>query len=656
MSDSNLDSIKEAESRLSLIKKLLIKHVAEFYAGKLKDHIQEWIKLTSDSEILDMIRGLHIEFDSLDHRNPFASNSYNLCKQDELIIDNEVSKLLSKGVISVCEPDIEQHVSPVFTCPKKDGTFRMILNLKKLNVDITYKHFKMESLQAALQLVTPNCFMTSVDLKDAYYSVPIAEEDKKYLRFWWKDTLYEYNALPNGLALAPRKFTKLLKPVFAKLRALGYLSTSFIDDSLQLSDSKKEALDNVLATVELMIALGFVVHPEKSVFNPTQRITYLGMIIDSTDMSVTLTHEKIQSILQACKHLLEAKFITIRDLAKAIGKMIASFPAVKYGPLHFRHLEENKKTALKCNKGNFDSVVTISLPARREVLWWINNIEVAKNDIHVSEPDIQVESDASGSGWGCVCGEERTGGAWLPGESLFHINYLELKAAFLALKSFAAQLCDKHVRLLLDNSTAVACINKMGTSHSVTCNHITYLIWMWCIENNIWISAAHIPGKDNVAADQESRKQNLDAEWKLNVDFLNSALQFLHFVPDIDLFASRINFQFKKYISFKADPEAYAVDAFTFSWSNLNFYAFPPFSVILKTLTKVKRDRAEGVVVVPDWPTQVWYPLLNKLMVGHPFHFPQTVQLLGLPVHPRKIHHLLPKLKLLACRVSGRIL
>ena len=633
---------------------MLFKQVAGFYGGRLKDYIEEWIKLTSDVEILDMIRGLHIEFDCLDHRNPFGVSSYNLSEQDELIIDKEVSKLLSKSVISMCEPDIEQHVSPVFTCPKKDGTYRMILNLKKLNVDITYKHFKMESLQSALQLVTPNCFMTSVDLKDAYYSVPIAQEDMKYLRFWWKDSLYEYKALPNGLALAPRKFTKLLKPVFAKLRTLGYMSTAFIDDSLQVSDSKIEALNNVLATVELMMALGFVVHPEKSVFTPTQRIVYLGMIIDSTDMSVTLTEEKIQGILQACKDLMKAKLITIRDLAKAIGKVIASFPAVKYGPLHFRHMEDNKKSALKCNKGNFDAFVKLSLAARKEVLWWINNIQYAKNDIVLSDPDIQVESDASGTGWGCVCGEETTGGVWLPGETHFHINYLELKAAFFALKCFVSKLCNKHVRLLCDNSTAVACINKMGTSHSVACNHITYQMWMWCIENNIWISAAHIPGKDNIAADQESRRHNLDAEWKLNLDLLNNALDFLNFVPDIDLFASRINFQFSRYISFKADPEAFAVDAFSVSWSNLSFYAFPPFSVILRLLTKVRRDRAEGVIVVPDWPTQVWYPLLSKLMVGQPFLFPQTAQLLFLPVHPRMVHPLLPRLRLLACRVSGK--
>ena len=73
-----------------------------------------------------------------------------------------------------------------------------------------------------------------------------ASQDKKFLKFWWKVTLYQFNAMPNGLALAPRKFTKPLKPVYAKLRADGQASTSFIDDLLLVSYSYHDALINVL--------------------------------------------------------------------------------------------------------------------------------------------------------------------------------------------------------------------------------------------------------------------------------------------------------------------------------------------------------------------------------------------------------------------------
>ena len=602
-----------------------------------------------------MISGLHIEFDSFENCSAFRDISYNLSDHEIQVIDLEVKKLLSEAVISVCEPVLEQNVSPVFTCPKKDGTFRMILNLKKINKDVTYKHFKMESLQSALQLISPNCFMTSVDLKDAYYSVPIDDHDRIYLRFWWKGVLYQFNALPNGLALAPRKFTKLLKPVFAKLRAQGFASTAFIDDSLQVSKTYEKSLDNVLATTELFMSLGFVVHPDKSIFKPSQRIVYLGFIIDSVQMMVYLTQERVDSILAICKTILKAKLVLIRDLASLIGKLISSFPAVLHGPLYYRLLEENKKSALVQSKGDFDEFTVLTQEARSEITWWLDNLSSSSRPILMPEPDIVIESDASQQGWGCRCtlNDEQSGGVWLPEEVEFHINYLELKAAFISLKCFEDLITGKHVRLLLDNSTAVACVNKMGTSHSVDCNLLTFNLWIWCKERNIWVSAAHIPGKDNKAADAQSRKINLDAEWKLNPNFLSEALEVLNIEPNVDLFASRINFQYQDYFSYKADPDAVAVDAFSVSWTNLKFYAFPPFSMILRMLSKIKREKATGIVIVPEWHTQVWWPLLLNLLKADPWRLPRRFTVLQLPARPDLVHPLLPKLQLLACRVSG---
>ena len=211
------------------------------------------------------------------------------------------------------------------------------------------------------------------------------------------------------------------------------------------------------------------------------------------------------------------------------------------------------------------------------------------------------------------------------------------------------------MRLLLDNSTAVACINKMGTSHSVLCNQLTFSIWDWCIENNIWISAAHIPGKDNSRADAESRNINLDGEWMLNSNFLEEALEKLQFFPNIDLFASRINHQFDAYISFRPDPDAVAVDAFSVSWTNKLCYAFPPFSVVHRVLKKILMDKVEAVVIVPEWSTQVWWPLLLRLKVGQPWRLPVRPTVLFLPSCPEVVHPLLPKLQLLACRISGKI-
>ena len=130
----------------------------------------------------------------------------NVSSKEAQINSCEINKLLSKGVIAKASHSVGELISTIFTRPKKDGSHRLILNLKKLNEYIVYHHFKMDSLQSAVQLMKPNCWMAVLDLKDAYYSVPIATEDRKYLRFEHGGQLYEFVCLPNGLFSAPRIF------------------------------------------------------------------------------------------------------------------------------------------------------------------------------------------------------------------------------------------------------------------------------------------------------------------------------------------------------------------------------------------------------------------------------------------------------------------
>ncbi|GFN77248.1 reverse transcriptase/ribonuclease h/methyltransferase [Plakobranchus ocellatus] len=130
-----------------------------------------------------------------------------------------------------------------------------------------------------------------------------------------------------------------------------------------------------------------------------------------------------------------------------------------------------------------------------------------------------------------------------------------------------------------DNTTAVASINHMGTNHSVENNEETWKLWTWCIDQKIWISAAHVPGKHSVVADRESRHRNLDSEWQLNCHDLTRALELLNFEPHVDLFASTRNAQYEDFVSFQPETNALAVDAFSLNWKHLQFYAFPPLQL-----------------------------------------------------------------------------
>ena len=143
--------------------------------------------------------------------------------------------------------------------------------------------------------------------------------------------------------------------------------------------------------------------------------------------------------------------------------IVSSFPAVKHGPIQYRKLDKDKTTALKNSKGNFDQTMRLSQAACKELQWWNENVSKADNDIKSSSPDLVISTDASLTGWGCHCEEISSGGQWTASEREFHINYLELKAVLMALEGFWSKVTKQHVRLMIDNTTAVCCINKNDT-------------------------------------------------------------------------------------------------------------------------------------------------------------------------------------------------
>ncbi|XP_074629610.1 uncharacterized protein LOC141887255 [Acropora palmata] len=288
----------------------------------------------------------------------------------------------------------------------------------------------MDSLKTVTDLMSQGCYMASVDIKDAYYTVPIATEHQKFLKFRWRDKLYQYTCLPNGLASAPRILTKLLKPVFNIMRQKGYLSSSYIDDCYLQGATYGECHDNVQETLMLLGDLGFPIHNEKSVLIPSQVLTFLGFVLNSVTMTVQLTKSRKQKLKTACLTLVNKEPCTIQSVAEVIGVIVSSFPGVEHGPLHYRSLERDKSHALRENKGNFGSSMILSPSSRAELNWWISNVDTSLKLISHGEPELHIQTDASALGWGGLRGEQRTGGRWTQQEASHHINYLELLASY----------------------------------------------------------------------------------------------------------------------------------------------------------------------------------------------------------------------------------
>ena len=233
-----------------------------------------------------------------------------------------------------------------------------------------------------------------------------------------------------------------------------------------------------------------------------------------------------------------------------------------------------------------------------------------------------------------------------------HINALELKVILFGLKALAKGLTNIHIKVLIDNSTDVACINKFGTSRSQECDFITKEIWQWASNSSISLSATHLPGIQNTEADFESRKYEIHTEWKLNESVFHFICGELGFSSTIDLFATRINTQLRTFVSYRPDPNCVAVNAFLINWGKEKFYAFPPFACLSKTVHKIYQDKAKGILIAPNWPSQPFYPRLIEMSL-HIISIPPRKRNFYLPSQPSLLNPLHKKLLLLPCLVDG---
>jgi hypothetical protein len=233
-------------------------------------------------------------------------------------------------------------------------------------------------------------------------------------------------------------------------------------------------------------------------------------------MTVCLTKERVEDIINLCNCLVLTKCTTIRKFSCLIGKLVAAIPGVEYASLHIKPLEKAKDAALKTKRGNFDSYMTVQSNIRDTLQWWISHLPSAFKVVSHGQPSIVIYTDSSLEGWGAYdkTSKIKTSGLWSADKQKLHINLLELKACQLALQSLCKEVTNTHVRVYMDNTTSCAYIQKLG-GKSGTLDELARSIWFWCIERNIHLSAAHVAGKENVEADELSRKHNDDLEWSI---------------------------------------------------------------------------------------------------------------------------------------------
>lgn len=153
-------------------------------------------------------------------------------------------------------------------------------------------------------------------------------------------------------------------------------------------------------------------------------------------------------------------------------------------------------------------------------------------------------------------------------------------------------------------------------------------------------------------ADFYSKNFSNSTEWMLKRDiFIRLCKHF--FLPDIDLFASTLNKQLGKFVTWFPEPEAFHTDAFTLSWKEFSPYVFPPFNLLGKVVNKIIQDEVDkAIIIFPHWKSQAYFSLILSALIDYPVRLPRHQDLLRL-THSGEVHPLAKQITLIGAVISG---
>ena len=589
-----------------------------FIGGRLKYFQENWLIVTTEPEILETTKGLKIDFadlPKLTQNPPRKTKSFEPLVIEKLLVSGLIEKTKDVGL-----------VSNIFFKQKSSGEYRMILDLSNMNKHVIYKKFKMQSVGDAIKLTQKDDFYAKVDLKSAYDTCPVDKDYQKYLQFQSEGTTYQYNGWPNGLAEAPYKFTKILKPIIRSLNYFGIRHVSYLDDMIVMNKSQQWLKMNISFVIQIFMYLGFVPNVEKSVVIPSQKMEFLGLVLNSREMSVSLPVSRIEKVKKLCTQLLGQKHCTIREIAKIVGLLVSTKLAVTPAPLHYRGLQ---RLIPHTQPVDWEEKVMLTPEAKMDLSWWINNIEKNKTS-PMSPPSasLVLETDASGKGWGARMGNlPHAQDFWSCQERKSHINYLELKAIHLGLLTLAKNIKNKNIIIKSDSLVALSYLRKMGGTKIKPLSDLAIQIWEWALQRGIYLIVEHIPGRLNVVADYLSRIPEDRSDWKLNQEIFQSILTKWGPIH-IDLFARPWNAQVKSFYTWRAHHLALGTDALIHQWPKMGGYAFPPYPLIHRILQKIYMEQCQIILIAPVFKGASWYSTLLNMSIAHPILLPPSQECL----------------------------
>ena len=618
------------------------------HGGRLQSYWQVWQLLHCHPRVVQILRfGCQI----IPQPNPPKSvlptirSGYSTPEKHRFLTDC-VSDMLKKGAIyplKVCTT--LGFCSRLFLVPKPGEKWRPVIDLSVLNRFLHVPTFKMETAEIIQNSLTKGEWLVSIDLKDVYFHVPIHPDSQHLLRFHIDKRTYQFKALPFGLATAPLEFTRIVQEVKLVLQSRGNRVHQYLDDWLLRANTRHQCLVQTKELIQVVQDLSFVINFEKSELEPTKKIDFLGYHFDLIQGKVFPTDKKLGILEKAVQDMEVVSQTTPRLLMSLIGVLAYLEKTIPMGRLHMRTFQWYLKTHWQYPQ-SLDLKIPVSNLLKSYLQWWKDPKNLRKGcPLHPQEHNTLIFTDASNQGWGAHLENMTVSGIWTDQEKLLHINVLELKAVFLALKSFQDTILDKRVLIATDNANVVSYLNKQGGTHSWDMCLLVWRILAYCNPRNILIRARHIQGCLNVIADSLSRKDKIiQTEWSLHPQIFSMICKVWH-TPMVDMFATKLNHKLPIYVSPVPDANAMNIDALNISWEGLDGYAFCPVALIPKVIQKMNTYRCRMIVVAPGWPRMHWFWDLVNLSTKPPLQLPHWPHLLKQPFS-QKFHQNLMYLNL----------
>ncbi len=319
--------------------------------------------------------------------------------------------------------------------------------------------------------------------------------------------------------MSPRVFTKVVEAALVPLREAGIRVLNYLDDWLILAQSRALLCEHRDTVLSHLSWLGLQVNWEKSKLSPMQRISLLGMELDSVNLTARLSIERAQSMLSylQCK-----RAAPLKHFQRLLGHMASAATVTPLRLLHMRPLQRwlhDRVPRWAWCHGTYQVSVT---PSCRHTFSPWSDLAFLRAGVPLAQVSrhVVVSTDASTTGWGAMCNGHAAAGLWTGPQLQWHINCLELLAVWLALRRFKTLLHEKHVLVRTDNTATVVYINHQDGLRSRRMSQLARHLLLWSQKHLMSLRAVHVPGELNHAADELSRQPALPGEWQLHPEVL----------------------------------------------------------------------------------------------------------------------------------------